>query len=165
MPVIEVKVEGLDKIEEALERAPLRIAKKIMRDALKAAGEIWRQEIAARARRGPHHPGGGGAVQYDLLANNVGMSTTVKSDLEGSVRVGFLQKFYWAIFLEKGTGPRARRRPGMTRARSRALAREAAHQNIEPARPFVAAAGAARAQEVLDRFTEGVSKALQDEYR
>lgn len=159
--VVEAKVSGLDRIEEALEHAPLRVAKRIMRNALVAAGRIWKTEIAARVRRGPHHPEGGGSAQYGVLANNVSISSTVKSDLEGSVRVGFRPSFYWARYLEQGTGPRSRRRRGLTRAQSRARAKG----NRMPAFPFLGQAGQAGSQSVLDRFTEGVSQALGEEYR
>lgn len=158
--VVEVKVSGLDKIEDALERAPLRVAKRIMRNALVGAGRIWQRAIAARVRRGPHHPKGGGPTEFAVLANNVGLSTSVKQDLEGRVRVGFSSKFPWASWLEKGTAPRSRRKSGLTRAASRNQARG----NVMPAFPFLAPAGQASAGDVLDRFTDGVKQALGEEY-
>jgi Bacteriophage HK97-gp10, putative tail-component len=158
--VIEVKVRGLDRIEDALERAPLRVAKRIMRNALVAAGRIWKDEIASRVRRGPHHPEGGGSVEYDLLANNVSISTSVKSDLEGSVSVGFRSKFYWARYLEFGTGSRDRRRPGVSRAERRKFG-----GNRMPPFPFLRQSGYSRASAVLDRFEQGVRQALNAEYR
>jgi len=165
--VIEVKISGLDKIEEALEHAPLRVAKSIMRNALVAAGRIWKSEIAARVRRGPHHPDGGGAVEYDVLANNVQMRTHVSGqEVQGSVSVGFSSKFYWAKFLERGTGPRDRwKGKGSTRADYRAKGAAKAGGNRMPAFPFMAQSGQARSQDVLDRFTEGVKQALGEEYR
>jgi hypothetical protein len=166
-PVIEAKVSGLAGIEEALEHAPLRVAKQIMRNALVAAGRIWKSEIAARVRRGPHHPDGGGKPEYDVLANNVQIRTHVSgSEVQGSVSVGFSSKFYWAKFLERGTGPRERwKGKGSTRAAFRAKGAARPGGNRMPAFPFMAQSGQARSQDVLDRFTEGVQQALSEEYR
>ena len=158
--VVEVKISGLDRISDALEHAPLRVAKRIMRNALVGAGRIWKSAIVSLVRRGPHHPPGGGATEYGVLANNVSISTSVKSDLEGRVRVGFSSKFPWATWLERGTGPRSRRKPGLTRAQSRTQARS----NQMPAFPYMAQAGQAGSRDVLDRFTEGVGQALGEEY-
>src|SRR5581483_1635074 len=123
-------------------------------------GRIWQRAIAARVRRGPHHPPGGGSVDYGVLAKNVNLSTSVKQDLEGRVRVGFSHRFPWALWLERGTGPRSRRRAGLTRSQTRARARG----NVMPAFPFLGAAGQAESGAVLDRFTDGVKQALGEEY-
>jgi HK97 gp10 family phage protein len=159
-PIIEVKVSGLDKIEDALERAPLRIAKQIMRNALKVAAAIWQREMVARVRRGPHHPPGGGSVDYGVIAENISMSTTVKSDLEGSARVGVPAKLYWAKFLEFGTGPRARRPKNV----SKKAWQQQGGGNRMPAFPFVRQSGSSRAQDVLDTFTDAARSEIEQEY-
>jgi HK97 gp10 family phage protein len=159
--VVEVRVSGLDKIEEALEHAPLRVAKRILRTALVAAGKIWKDEMISRVRRGPHHPPGGGKVSYDVIADHMSMSTSVKSDLEGSVSVGVSTKLYWGKFLEFGTGPRARRPKGV----SKKSWRDQGSGNRMPAFPFIRISASARAEDVLEKFTSECRAALDEEFR
>ncbi|HEY0701264.1 MAG TPA: HK97-gp10 family putative phage morphogenesis protein [Candidatus Acidoferrales bacterium] len=156
--VVEVKITGLDQIEEMLERAPLRAAKAIMRNALRAAGRIWQQEIAARVRRGPHHGDKAHQVEFGILANHVSLSTHINGELEGSVSVGFSSKLYWAKFLEFGTGPRIRRPKGTSR-------KAATSGNRMPAFPFIRQSGEAKKQEVLDKFIERTREALEKEMK
>jgi HK97 gp10 family phage protein len=158
--VIEVKISGLDQIQELLEHAPLRASKQIMRNALRAAGRIWQQEIAARVRRGPHH-GKKGEVEFGVLASHVSLSTHINSDLEGSVSIGFSRKLFWAKFLEFGTGPRARRPSGISRKAWRAIG----GGNRMPAFPFMRQAAETKKQEVLDKFIERTRAALEQEMK
>jgi HK97 gp10 family phage protein len=158
--VVEVRVSGLAQLEDWLEHAPLRISRRILRDALKPAGAIWQRAMADRVRRGPHHPEGGGAEEFGVIADHVSESVSVKSDLEASVRVGVSAKLYWAKFLEFGTGPRARR----PREISRSTWRKLTHgTNRMPAFPFVRQSGEENAQAVLDEFTSRAREAIAEE--
>lgn len=49
--VVTVKIEGLADLERRLYELPTRLAKNVMRRALRAAGGIWRKEIRDRAPR------------------------------------------------------------------------------------------------------------------
>jgi HK97 gp10 family phage protein len=169
--VIEVKISGLDKLEDALERAPLRVARNIMRRSLAAAVKPWQQEMISRVRRGWHHfastavkgiraPGGGAfggrSRDFGVIARSIGISTSVRSDLEGVARVGVSGKAFWAKFLEFGTGSRERKQRGK---RSKGNA----GGNYMPAFPFVGPAGQSRSQEVLDTFTTGIRSEIEQE--
>lgn len=160
--VVEVHVSGLAELERKLEHLPLKVARAVLRRGLRAV-KIWRDEMAARVRRGPHHPRGGGSEQEGVLAKTEIVSTTVKSDLEGRARAGPSRKSFWALFVEFGTAARTRRKPGETRALTRARNAKLAGGNRMPAFPFIRPAFEAKKQEVLDTFVSETKAAFDEE--
>jgi HK97 gp10 family phage protein len=103
--VVEVKITGAAELYEALERAPHEIAKKIIREGLKRAAGLWREEMVARVARGWHHwKNQPGVQEWGFLSEHIGMKATVRGDeLEGSCQVGPVKKGFWSSFLEFGT--------------------------------------------------------------
>jgi HK97 gp10 family phage protein len=153
--VVTVKITGLAELTEKLERMPLKVAKRILRNALKPAGELWRAEMVARVRRGPHHLKGAAEI-FAFLAKNILLRATVTSDLTADVKVGPSKNAFWSRFLEFGTRIRHRGR------KSGGL-RRGASTGIMPDFPFIRPAYETMKHQVLDKFIEGVREAFRAE--
>lgn len=137
MDGVTVQITGLDKIEDALERAPITSSRRIMRTGLAAAAFIWEREMEARVQQGWHHDKSkGGAHEFAFLAQHIETKVTVKSDLEGTAAVGPARSGYWAGFLEFGT------------SKMRAY-------------PFIRASFESRKEDVLDEFIVETKAALK----
>ena len=137
--VVEFKITGMAEIEDALERAPLRVSRRVLRTGLLAAAFVWAREMEARARQGWHHGKGKHTEhQFGVLARSIVTRASVKSDLEGSVRVGPAKGTFWSVFLEFGT------------SKMRAF-------------PFIRTAFETRKQDVLSEFEIETKAALERE--
>ena len=155
--VVDVKISGLEELQEKLEHLPIKAARKIMRRSLRVAAQIWVDEMKAKVARGPHHFKGGFDL-FGVIAKTIGMRVSVKSDLEATATVGVPRKVFWAKFLEFGTKVRFRgkkvggKRSGGTTGQ------------IVPGKfPFARPAFESRKREVLAKFTEDLREALEEE--
>jgi len=149
--VVEVKISGLSELQDKLEHLPIKASRKIMRRSLRAAGQIWLTEMKARVVRGVHHFKGGFDL-FGVIAKTLTMRVRVKSDLEGSVAVGVPRKVFWAVFMEKGTKVRFRKKGGTT-----------GKVPAPPAYAFAVPSFEAKKQEVLDKFKADLRQTLEDE--
>lgn len=109
---ISVRVEG-EELFEKLEHLPLRVAKAIIRSAVRAGAEVFRQEMKARAPRGWHvfrrtsYKGQkykGRSREFGVLSRAIVMSISTRGDeLEGTAKIGPNKKAFWGLFEEFGT--------------------------------------------------------------
>jgi HK97 gp10 family phage protein len=74
--LVSVQVQGLAELEAKLESVPLKIARAILRRAVKAGGEIFRAEMQARVNR-----------LTGFLAAHIGIRLSTRG-LSGTARVG-----------------------------------------------------------------------------
>ena len=153
--VVEVKINGLSELQDKLEHLPIKASRKIMRRSLRAAAQIWLDEMKAKVLRGPHHFKGGFDL-FGVIAKTLTMRVSVKSDLEGTATVGVPRKVFWASFVEKGTEVRFRgkktggKRHGATTGKMKPKA-------------FAVPAFETKKQEVLDKFIADTKLALEEE--
>jgi len=149
--VVEVKISGLSELQDKLEHLPIKASRKIMRRSLRVAAQIWLTEMKTRVVRGIHHFKGGSDV-FGVIAKTLTMRVRVNSDLEGSVTVGVPRKVFWAVFMEKGTKVRFRKKGGTT-----------GKVPAPPAYAFAVPAFEAKKQEVLEKFIADTKLALEEE--
>lgn len=141
--VVEVKITGGQELFEMLEERPPRVAKAIIRKALRAAAGIWRGAMVEKVAQGWHVWKGssktGRSRDFAFLHGHIGMKLSVRGDeLEGTCSVGPVKKGFWASFLEFGTSRQA-------------------------AQPFIRPAFDGYKDAVLDKFTEKCREELNKE--
>jgi HK97 gp10 family phage protein len=153
--VVDVKISGLEELQEKLEHLPIKASRKIMRRSLRAAAQIWVDEMKARVRRGPHHFKGGFDL-FGVIAKTIGMRISVNSDLEGTATVGVPKKVFWAKFVEFGTKVRFR-------GKKTGGKRSGATTGQMPSFPFARPAFEAKKNEVLEKFKSDLREALEEE--
>jgi len=153
--VVELKINGLAEIQDKLEHLPIKASRKIMRRSLRAAAQIWLDEMKSRVRRGPHHFKGGSDL-FGVIAKTLGLRVTARSDVSGSATVGVPRKVFWASFVEFGTKVRFRGKKSGGK-------RSGATTGEMPAFPFARPAFEAKKQEVLDKFVADMKLALEEE--
>jgi len=127
-----ITINGLENVQEALERMPRAFARGVLRKAMISAARIWRDEMALRAPKLTSVKFARNAKNVRIpgdLSRHIMIQSQVNSDLEGEVRVGPSKRVFWANFLEFGT------------AKMRA-------------RPFIRPAFESKASAVMDRFVE-----------
>jgi HK97 gp10 family phage protein len=112
--IVTFKIEGLEEIQDKLERLPKIAGRAIVKEGLKRAGKIWRDDMAHRVLRGFHvFQDGGGKYkgvkikgrsrEYGVLSRSIRAKVSIKGDeLEGSVEVGPSKKAFWASWIEFG---------------------------------------------------------------
>ncbi len=137
--LIEAKISGGDEIQEKLERLPARIAKAIIRTAVRAGGQVFRDQMKLKAPQGWHvfrstkYKGQrfkGRSREFGILSRAIAMKLSIRGDeLVGSASVGPDKKAFWGLFQEFG-----------------------AKKNNQPARPFIRATFEAVKDKALDAF-------------
>ena len=153
--VVEVKISGLEELQDKLEHLPIKASRSVMRRSLRAAAQIWLDDMRARVRRGPHHFKGGFDL-FGVIAKTLGMRVRVSSDVSGSVTVGVPKKVFWASFVEFGTKVRFRGKKSGGK-------RSGATTGQMPSFPFARPTFEAKKQEVLDKFIADTKLALEEE--
>lgn len=154
---VEYKITGTRELYEALEQKPRDAAKKIIRKALVAAGQIWVDDMKSRVRRGPHR-NARGSIDWNLLSQNILSKVTVRGDqLGGKVYVGPAAKvagyrLFWAVFLEFGT-----------KLRHRGKGKAGGSTGQMPKLPFIVPAFESKKQAVLDKYISSVRETLEAE--
>lgn len=93
----EFKVEGLKELNARLQQLPVKMEKKILRNALRAGAVVMRDDAKARVRR-----------KYGLLAKSLRVSTDGrKGKVEANVKAGGRKtKAFYGHILEFGAGSR-----------------------------------------------------------
>lgn len=156
--VVSFKISGLREIEDKLDHAPLKASRRILRESLRPAAEIWAQDMRMRVRRGPHVVKGMGR-QFAVIANAIRTRLSVTSDLEATARVGPGRHEYWARFLERGTAPRNRGLISgyyISARGTRLRTHSGASTGTMPAIPFMQPTFDSRKDEVLATFIADV---------
>jgi HK97 gp10 family phage protein len=154
--VVDVKITGLEELQEKLEHLPIKASRKIMRRSLRVAAQIWVDEMKARVRQGPHHFKGGFDL-FGVIAKTIGMRLKVTSDLEGTATVGVPKKVFWARFVEFGTAVRFR-------GKKTGGKRSGATTGKMPTKfAFARKAFETKKQAVLEKFKEDLKQALEEE--
>lgn len=138
--IVTVQVSGLDDLERKLYELPSKFAKRAMREAIKPAIDIWRQEISSRAPR-----------DTGWLASNTWTKIRTRSrDESGIGMVGFAYK----------QNP-ARHQKHVPSAVNEDFWYEMGTVN-QPARPFMRPAFESKASAVLDVFTSKLKQILTE---
>lgn len=137
---VTVKVAGLDELERKLYDLPTKLSKQYLRQALRAGGRIWRDEIRRSAPR-----------LTGWLMSQVALTTSTSSRYDqGTAHVGI----------------RTKQDPKRQAKHVPSAANEAYWYELgtsrQPARPFIRPAFSARAQEVLTAFTETLRAGLAE---
>jgi len=111
--LIQAKMTGGAEIQEKLERLPSRIAKAIIKTAVRAAGQVFREQMKLRAPQGWHVFGGtkykgqkykGRSREFGLLSRGIILKTSFRGDeLAGTASIGPSKKTFWGLFQEFGT--------------------------------------------------------------
>ena len=138
---VTVKFSGGAALEETLKTLPINIARRLLREAIKDAVTLWRDEMAARAPKLNQVKFALKAKNVRLpgdLSRNIRIKLAVNSDLEGSAQVGPSRRTFWAMFLEFGTSKMR-------------------------AQPFIVPAYEAMKQAVLDRFVKSGQRIVAEE--
>ena len=119
MDAISFKLSGAEALAAALETKPTIAARQIMRTAIGKAVQPWREEMAARVRRGWHvfartrgikglRPKkgmsfAGRSREFGVIAKNIIIRTQIgASGFEGSAAVFPKKSAFWSLFLEFG---------------------------------------------------------------
>lgn len=90
--VVEVRIDGIDRIDAALREVPLKLARNIMRGALRAAGKVIADQVKETV-----------PVRRGALRDSVKVSSRIKDGMpKAAVKFGNRKAFY-ARFIERGT--------------------------------------------------------------
>lgn len=129
---VEAHIEGLEQLEETLTTLTKKAAKKILRQAGRRAGTIWKEAIEEQIERQ-------GLMATDYMVDHIQINTKSKSGNDGSitVAVGPAEDAFYGRFAEFGTSK-------------------------EPARPFMRPAFDEKVDEVLQVFIDEVWNACED---
>jgi HK97 gp10 family phage protein len=143
-PVITVKVEGLDAIQDALERMPRKISLAILRRSTRAGAREFLDEMRARVAR-----------STDWLHDHITMRTRVRSaELSAHAIVGILRQNY----PPRGAG----KRRSTIRTDSVARYLEFGTRKM-PAQPFMAPSFEAKKAQALAVFVDTAGQAFREE--
>lgn len=138
MANFEFKISGLDELQSKLNRLPVEYSKKVLRNALRPAAEVFQKEIQLLA-----------AKDTGWLSENVTVRVTTNDLDQGSAHVSFSKKpnpkshalaIYEALWKEFGFVHRG-------------------GKHI-PAQPFIRPAFESKKQEVVDTFVQRAKDAL-----
>jgi len=91
---ITAKIVGLKELQAKLAALPPKLAKRILRPALKDAGEIIQQAAGVAAPR-----------KSGTLTTNIVVDVTVHGDLQAEVKIGPDETSFYGKFSEFGTAP------------------------------------------------------------
>lgn len=150
--MVKVEIKGLQEIQAKLESLQHNVARRLLRNAMRTAANVWREEIIRRAPR-----------RSGILARSITMQQTVNGELEGEIRVGYFKRAWYAIILEFGrrASKKGEKLPGITTSKSR----KSKGASYSQARPFIRPAYESKKEEVLQKFVEEGKKILADEAR
>lgn len=136
--MIEVKIQGLEGIEEKLRSAGTKLAAKALRRALRVGGNVLRDEIRART-----------PVETGILRKNVKLRVSVSAKREESIaKVGFGRQTVVARAVELGHRQLTHKKQGKKQV------------GQVPAHPFIRPAFEAAKQKAIDAFAQTIREAL-----
>jgi HK97 gp10 family phage protein len=165
---LDVKVVGLEKLQRTLERMPLDVARRALREAMTYACKAWVDEMRLRAPKldkvklseNPKEvrwPGD--------LASHIGMQRIINSDLQGAVRVGPSKRTYWGLFQEIG---RKASRAGESLSSMLGMGgrkRRSGGSSFMKDQSFVRPTFESKGDEVINRFADGLTLILAEEIK
>ena len=101
--MIAIEVTGLAELDEALRRLPDAIQTQVVRDSLKAAGQVLQKGMETLAPRAEMHRVMRRGKPYPIpLARSIGMRVSVARS-QARAQVGPMQRAFWGRFQETGT--------------------------------------------------------------
>lgn len=162
-----VKIEGLDKLDDALHSFPLAVARRCFKEALGFAAKAWVDEMEAHAPKLDKIKLSTDPKEVRIpgdLSRHIGLRVIVNSDLQASVRVGPSKRTFWGLFQELG------RRASAAGAKLPALfgggkGRKSHGASFMEARPFVRPAFESKANAVVDRLADGLTLIISQEVK
>ena len=161
----DTKITGLDVLQRKLETLGPRVARRCFREAMLFAVKAWVDEMRARAPKLDHvklseNPRYVRTPGY--LAQHVGVKLSVNQDLQASAQVGPSKSAYWGLFQELG---RRARSAGDSVASILGLGkkRKSGGASAMAARPWVRPSFEARADDVVNRFADGLTLIVSEE--
>ncbi len=144
--VVTVHVEGLDALEAKLYDLPTKFAKRVMRRALRAGAQIWKDAIDQAAEKFTKY-----ATGWMRSQSAIATRLSAKED-SGSALVGFRKKQNPARLGHAKHVPSA---ANEARWKEMGTSKQAAS-------PFIRPAFEANAARVLDKFTEVAKEELEN---
>jgi HK97 gp10 family phage protein len=135
------KLVGLSELKAKLAALPVKLAKRVIRPALKDAGEIIQQAAGVRAPR-----------KTGTLTTNVVVEVTVHNDLQAEAKIGPDEKSFYGKFSELGTAPHDEPTKDGTTWR---------HPG-EPARPWLRPAFVETTDEYMAALVSNINDGLED---
>jgi HK97 gp10 family phage protein len=109
---IQFSIRGVAELATALESKPPIVARQIIRESLRKSVEPWREEMAARVRRGWHvfsrtkvkgqrRSFAGRSREYGVIAKSILIRSQIgASGFDGVASVSPSKRGFWARFLE-----------------------------------------------------------------
>lgn len=113
--IVNFRISGGAELAAALESKPPIVAREIMRSSLRKSVEPWRDEMAARVRRGWHtfartkvkgqrRSFAGHSREFGVIARNIIIRQRIEaSGFAGSAQVYPGKRGFWSRFLEFGS--------------------------------------------------------------
>lgn len=113
--IITFRISGGAELAKALESKPPIVAREIIRSSLRESVEPWREEMAARVRRGWHvfartkikgqrGSFAGREREFGVIARNIIIRSQIEaSGFSGSAQVYPGKRGFWSRFLEFGS--------------------------------------------------------------
>lgn len=138
---VKIELTGFKDLQELLEKMPLRIARRLLRNAILDAVNVWKEEIQLRAPKlsqDKQTKSKKSARRAFWLSDHILAKVSVDSDLEAVARVGPAKSAFYAGWLEFGT------------------------QKMR-AKPFIIPAFEAMKEVVLARFVKAGQKIVAEE--
>jgi HK97 gp10 family phage protein len=160
-----VKVDGLDKLQETFKRFPIAVSRRLLKEALISAAQIWRDEMEARAPKLATVKLSENSREVRIpgdLARHIGMKLQAASDIvRGSVQVGPSKRTFWGLFQE--IGRRASASGSKVISIFGGKGRKSGGASYMRAQPFVKPAFESKAEAVLNRFVEEGNRIVAEE--
>ncbi len=119
--VVECKISGTKELEDALERLPRDVARKIVKKSLASSARLWLDEMKRTVQQGWHvfsftkvtkadagKRGGAGTYggreqEFGVVSRSISLRVKLDPDeLGGVAQVGPPKKAFWALWLEFG---------------------------------------------------------------
>jgi len=156
---VDVKIEGLDALSRRFDEVPPKIARAIIRRALRASGQIFRDELEREVRR-----------RTGFLAAHIGLTVkTSRDEYAGTAAVGALKANY-PLETRGATLPTTGRRPDRARI-STTISADAVARFLEfgtrkmPAFPFIRRTFEGQKSAALNTFIAAAKTAFEEAAR
>ena len=158
-----LKIEGMEKLQEALQRFPRDVCRRLFNQALYQAGKVWQAEATRTApqlqalkmseyRKYVRIPG--------YLARHIGIKVSTSSDIvQGNIKVGPLKSAFWGLFMEIGRKAAS----GHVISRGTRKGRRTMAASFMQARHWFSRAHEAVKEKVVARFVEAGQQIVAEE--
>lgn len=149
------RIAGAREIDELLKKLPVRVAKRVVGNAMRAGGRVVQREAKLRAPVGIEEP----HPKYGKLRDNIRVKTVAEKGTSAAVAV-HIGAAFWGFFLEFGTGVRRLKKARVLSDGTTVFGTEVGPM---PARPFMRPAWDSSKAAALDRIAKGLGDGIQRE--